>query len=135
MSEAADLLRAARSLMSAGATQLHGCWPRAVALLGRQALEGALDDMWAQRAPGVQQASRTAQLLCLSTYLEGPELVRGVRYAWHALSRACHHHAYELPPTAVELDGMLAATERLVRVAGTQPTQGGSANAGRRLPV
>jgi hypothetical protein len=30
------------------------------------------------------------------------------------LSRACHHHAYELAPTAEELTGWLAETERVI---------------------
>ena len=31
--------------------------------------------------------------------------------AWGALSRACHHHPYELAPTAGELSGWIEAVE------------------------
>jgi len=33
----------------------------------------------------------------------GTEVGRDAAAAWTALSRACHHHAYELAPTAAEL--------------------------------
>ncbi|MFC5262518.1 hypothetical protein ACFPJ1_10430 [Kribbella qitaiheensis] len=35
-------------------------------------------------------------------------------YTWNALSRACHHHAYELAPTASELQHLLALVRQLV---------------------
>jgi hypothetical protein len=35
---------------------------------------------------------------------------------WTALSRACHHHAYELSPTAAELGTWLESVDELVRV-------------------
>jgi len=121
---ACDLLAEARGLLAGDGGRredgrrggpLAGTWPRAVALLGRQALEQALDDFWRQRARGVEQASTHAQLLCLSTYLDDAEVVSSVRYAWHGLSRACHHHVYELPPTAEELQALLEAVERFTR--------------------
>lgn len=108
------LAQSARTLMTGRVPRLAGIWPRAVALLGRQALEQSLDDLWRARAPRVQAVSRHAQLLCLGAYVADEELVSGVRHAWHGLSRACHHHAYELPPAAAELEGWLDAVERLV---------------------
>jgi hypothetical protein len=125
VTEAAELLKAARSLLKARLGALHGIWPRAVALLGRQSLERAMDDFWTRLAPDVQNASRTAQLLCLSTYLDDPELVRGIRYAWHAFSRSCHHHIYELAPTAAEIEGMLAVTEEFAHLNASHPTSAG----------
>jgi hypothetical protein len=94
---------------------LAGLWPRAVALLGRQALEQGLDDFWRAVAPRVGEASRHAQLLCLGAFESDEELVSGVRHAWHGLSRACHHQVYELPPAAAELERWLDAVERLIR--------------------
>ena len=92
-----------------------GIWPRATALLARQALEGALDDLWRLRAPGVEQCSTRAQLLCLPFYLPGnQELAERVSYTWAGLSRACHQHPYELPPTSSELLGWLATVEQCV---------------------
>ena len=53
------------------------------------------------------------QLLCLPTYLE-PRLAREISYVWAALSNACHHHPYDLAPTAAELSGWMSAVARLV---------------------
>ena len=107
------LLKLARSMMRVPRADLVGTWPRASAILGRQALEIALDQLWARAAPGVENASARAQLTCLPEYVDA-ELAGRVRYAWHALSTACHHHAYELPPIVSELNGWLDDVEALI---------------------
>ncbi len=110
-----SLVTVARDLLERADPMTAGIWPRATALLARQALEGALDDLWRLRAPGLEQCSARAQLLCLPSYLPGDEeLAERVSYAWSGLSRACHQHPYELPPTSSELLGWLAAVEQLV---------------------
>ena len=106
------LLNLARSIMRVPRADLVGTWPRVSAILGRQALEIALDQLWTRAAPGVENASGRAQLVCLPEYVDA-ELAGRVRYAWHALSTACHHHAYELPPIASELNGWLDDVEAL----------------------
>jgi len=92
---------------------LTGTWPRASAILGRQALELALSQLWQEVAPGVENATVRAQLLCLPEYMD-LEIANRVRYAWYGLSAACHHHAYELPPIASELRDWLTDIEALV---------------------
>ena len=52
-------------MMRVPRADLVGTWPRASAILGRQALEIALDQLWARAAPGVETASARAQLACL----------------------------------------------------------------------
>ena len=106
------------------APDLAGIWPRSAAVLARQALEQGLDDFWGARAPRVREASRRAQLLCLGAYLHDDEVVSGVRYAWHGLSRACHHQVYELPPTATELERWLDAVDALVAHDPLRPKRG-----------
>lgn len=114
----ADGLAAARNLMERTDAATAGLWPRASALLARQSLEGALDDFWRVRAAGVEACSRKAQLLCLPHYLQDETLAEQVSYAWMGLSRACHQHPYELPPTASELQSFLHVVEQfLARVA------------------
>jgi len=109
------LVTVARDLLERADPMTAGIWPRATALLARQALEAALDDLWRLRAPGLEQCSAHAQLLCLPSYLPGDEeLAERVCYTWAGLSRACHQHAYELPPTSSELLGWLATVEQLV---------------------
>lgn len=110
----ADVVTAARNLMERIDPATAGLWPRATALLARQALEGALDDFWNVRAPGMEHCSARAQLLCLSYYLGDEELAERVSYAWAGLSRACHQHPYELSPTSSELLGWLGTVEQLV---------------------
>jgi 5-methylcytosine-specific restriction protein B len=81
-----------------------GSWPRAAALLARQALEQGLDDLWGAVSPRVHGASRHAQLLYLGEFIRDEEVANGTRYASHGLSRACHHQVYELSPTEAELN-------------------------------
>ena len=107
------LLNLARSIMRVQRADLVGTWPRASAILGRQALEIALGQLWARAAPGVENASARAQLTCLPEYINA-ELAGRIRYAWHALSTACHHHAYELPPIVSELNGWLDDVQALI---------------------
>jgi hypothetical protein len=115
MSASSDtLLRASRAMVESPGRATAGMWPRAAALLARQALEGALDDHWQQRAPGLENASMRAQLACLPDYLGDRRLAADVAFTWGALSGACHHHAYELAPTAPELEGWIESVERLV---------------------
>jgi hypothetical protein len=114
------LLRAGRALMQDPRAGTAGIWPRAAALLGRQALESALDDHWRRRAPGLENASMRVQLACLPDYLPDRRVAADVGFTWAALSEACHHHAYELAPTAPELEGWLDAVERLVRTVDDQ---------------
>ena len=110
----ADVLTAARNLMDRTDTATAGMWPRATALLARQALEAALDDFWRVRAPGLEACSTKAQLLCLPQYLGDEELAERVAYAWAGLSRGCHQHPYELPPTSTELLGWLLTVEQFI---------------------
>ena len=107
------LVKLARSVMRVPRADLVGTWPRAAAILGRQALEITLDQLWAQAAPGVENVSARAQLTCLPEYID-PELASRIRYSWHVLSAACHYHAYELPPIAAELNGWLDDVEALI---------------------
>jgi hypothetical protein len=104
-----DLVGAARDLLIVPDAATAGMWPRAAALLGRQALEQALHRLWALRAPGLEETSARCQLLCLQSLLGDPDLAGRVAHAWWALSRASHYHAYELPPTHAELNGWLEA--------------------------
>ena len=108
-----DLIDHAQELLEAQET-LKGVWPRAVALLTRQALEEALANLWKHTYPAMVNARWSTQLACLQEVVRDDSLVADVRAAWASLSRACHHHHYELDPTAAELDRWIRQTERLV---------------------
>ncbi len=70
---------------------------------------------------GVEERLRTLErelALCAESenYREAVGVLRcfrGVDTAWSALSRACHHHPYEIDPTAEELRGWIKVADRL----------------------
>ena len=114
MSNSQALLDWARAVAAHPELGVAGAWPRAAALLGRQALEAGLDEFWMRQLPQMREASRATQLSCLEQFLRDHDLVSGIRTAWGALSRACHHHPYELAPTAHELEHWFVAVGNLV---------------------
>lgn len=91
-------------------------WPLHVmaALEGAPALASALVDpvvtQAGQRGLALYGYSPRAQLLCLRAHLRDGDLA-GAQHAWSALTRACHHHPYELAPVVGELEGWLTAVE------------------------
>ena len=105
--DAHSLVSAARDLVHIDDPQTAGLWPRAAALLGRQAIEAAMEDLWRLSAPGLEDSSAKCQLLCLSHFLGDPDLAGRVHATWHGLTRSCHIQVYELAPTAAELEGWL----------------------------
>lgn len=105
--DAHSLVSAARDLIHIDDPQTAGLWPRAAALLGRQAIEAAMSDLWRLSAPGLEDTSAKCQLLCLSHFLGDPDLAGRVHATWHGLTRSCHIQVYELAPTAAELEGWL----------------------------
>jgi hypothetical protein len=91
----------------------RGRWSRLGAVLGRRALEEALTSFWGGHAPGVENASMRAQLLCLRSYVD-EAVSENAAYAYDGLTRACHHHPYELTPTVDELSGWLGDVGELI---------------------
>lgn len=124
-----DLLTAARALMQRPDASTAGIWPRAAALLARQAIETAMGELWAgqRQAAGLSRATMRSQQLCLTAYLDRDTASRAT-YLLAALSQACHYHAYELAPTAAELASWLDETAQLV----TRIEEAGSAPASPR---
>ena len=57
---ARELLAHGRSMVDRNSVGTRGVWPRAAALLVRQALEVALKTFWSARAPGLEEASMHA---------------------------------------------------------------------------
>jgi hypothetical protein len=109
---AGALVGLARDLQARRDAELIGIWPRAVAFLARQALEGVISTVLAERASGAERCSARAQLLCLPTYAPTAAALEAT-YLWSALSRVCHHHPYELGPTVAQLNDWVTRVERL----------------------
>jgi hypothetical protein len=107
------LVRHAYAVLEDPPPALAGRWPRAVALLARQALEASLSELWSKRALKVGWATERAQLLCLPSVLSDRRLAADATLAWNALREACHAHPYDLPPTAGELAAWLESVDAL----------------------
>ena len=103
MTGSLELLELASGLLTRQYVQRPGLWPRASALLVRQALEESLSSYWTLKGIALQHCSTRAQLICLREYLREGDLAARIAHTWAALSRACHHHPYELPPTVDEI--------------------------------
>ena len=137
MIDVRQLVSVARDLIQRADPATAGIWPRAGALLARQALETALDDYWRQHAPGLERCSMHAQLLCLPQYLHGDnanDLAERTAYAWIRLSRACHQHVYELPPTAAELAGWIDTVDQFLASASFRLTSAPAGGKAARTP-
>ena len=93
---------------------MRGRWPQVVALLARQSLEEAIDELWAETVPAMTATSARAQLLCLAEYLGDDEVAEDAAHTWGWLSRVCHHRSYELAPTSTELEGAVQTARRLI---------------------
>jgi hypothetical protein len=116
--EARQLLAMADDLLRRADPATAGLWPRASALLALAALEASLLRLWQGRALDLQGCSMRTQLICLRSYLEDAKLAARTGHAWSALSRACHHHAYELGPTAGELRSWFSVVSELIQRVG-----------------
>ena len=123
MSTPTDLLAMARQLLDRASPDTAGLWSRASALLARQALEAAVDDFWHDRKLALESCPTRAQLICLREYLADDDLAGRVHHAWNALSRACHHHPYDLPPSAAELEAWLETIDRWLSAASPKPVR------------
>lgn len=104
------LAEADRMLTAPGGT---ASWSRACVLLIRLALERALDQYWTAVLPEALRSPMRAQLLVLGHYAS-EQAAAHASQAWLGLSRAAHHHAYELAPTAAELRGWLTLVRQLI---------------------
>ncbi|WP_433826626.1 hypothetical protein ACQP2E_31610 [Actinoplanes sp. CA-015351] len=98
----------------------RGCWPRACAWLLRYELETAMDRYWQRACPEIGQARAQRHKLLLLGHYAGPEIGQRASYLWWALSRAGHHHTYELGITATELARLRAELIDLITLLDSQ---------------
>lgn len=106
-------LQLAEALLTGSGPDIAGAWSRAAAWSIRLAIEQALHQLWAETVPALNNCSMRAQLLTLPKFV-ADALAADVSELWHALSRAAHHHEYELAPTASELRSWHDDATRLV---------------------
>lgn len=104
MTDRAELLAYAEQVLD-GTVALGVRGPRTAALLARCAFEEWLDEMsapWATQVNTDRLPTTSSKLVALGA-LHGVELGEKAKKAWNGLSRAVHHHAYELQPSASEV--------------------------------
>jgi len=111
----AELLREARSFLTRQGGIVPALWPRAAAILGRQALEAWVRAQWGAKpdAAEMSHCSMRSQLIGLTDVVDGPVVARA-NFVWAALSAACHYHPYELAPTSGELSHWLDEVDALI---------------------
>ncbi|MEV6278297.1 hypothetical protein [Nocardia sp. NPDC051832] len=98
----AERFEAVDRLLDGEVTDAGGVWSRATAWILRLTLEQSVDQLWLRTTPELARCPMRAQLLALRVYA-GPETAAQVATVWAALSRAAHHHDYELAPSVTEL--------------------------------
>ncbi|MGQ4600466.1 hypothetical protein [Nocardia sp. R6R-6] len=89
-------------LLAGSVTDAGGLWSRATAWILRIALEQAVDELWSRQAPALIRCPMRAQLIALRAFA-GPDVAARVAVLWATLSRAAHHHDYELAPSVTDL--------------------------------
>lgn len=113
-----EMLAVAEQLVQSPHAATAGLWPRAAAVLARQALESSIREFWRHKSLALQDCTWRAQLLCLREFAP-EELAREAIQAYNHLSRACHYRPYELQPNKDELLDWMASVRRVSR--GLQP--------------
>jgi hypothetical protein len=94
-------LRHAERLLD-GTIVAKGHSARLAAFLARQALEDIISARCAALGADVPEANMRSKLVILRS-LDTTQAADAATVAWHRLSAVCHHHAYELSPTASEV--------------------------------
>lgn len=109
MTERAELLAYADQVLD-GTIELRSRGPRTAALLARRAFEDWLDEVnasWSSDVVSDRPPTTSSKLVALAA-LHGFEVSEHAKEVWHGLSRAVHHHAYELQPSAVEVRHLIS---------------------------
>jgi hypothetical protein len=134
MSTAESLLEQASSVLAKGNVHSNraACW------IARAALESAVDDLLANRSREAPTATMRSKLTVLEVAFEKEDasVPTLAEYAWSGLSRASHHHAFELTPPFSEVQHLIGLVRQLADTAanrtGTAPSLSTESGATRR---
>src|SRR6516164_2904764 len=86
---------------------------RTAALLARLALEDWLDEQSASWSAASEKPPTTNSKLVVLGGNRGADVGERARRVWHSLSRAVHHHAYELQPSSAEVRHLVSQVREL----------------------
>lgn len=98
---AVALLAHAQQIMSG--SRADGLSARMAAFLARQALEDIVDQRCTSLGAPAPWANARSKLVVLRA-LDTEDAADAAAIAWGRLSRACHVHAFELQPSAAEIE-------------------------------
>ena len=107
----ADLLGQAQRIVKE--SRPDGLSSRMAAFLARQALEEIIERRCEHLGAPAGRANTRSQLVVLRA-LDTEQAADDAAIAWHRLSAACHVHAFELQPSAAEIDYLCSVVERLM---------------------
>lgn len=104
----------AASLLN-GDLRLRAHSVRAAAWVTRSALEDVLRDLVRAKGCDPGQANTRSLLGCVEVLYrrDAPEVAAQAQYAWDALSRASHQHAYMLAPSHAEVASVRDTVQKL----------------------
>lgn len=92
-----------------------GLSSRIAAFLARQALEVIVDERCTDLGAPAAWANMRTKLAVLRS-LDAEEAADSAAIAWSRLSSACHVHAFELQPSAAEVQHLCGLVASLLRV-------------------
>jgi hypothetical protein len=85
---------------------------RAACWFTRRGLEALLPVLLSRRGLQPGTSNTRTRLICLAVvYADQADRANDLVSAWDHLSRACHHHAYELTPTLGEARDLLTRVQ------------------------
>jgi hypothetical protein len=89
---------------------------RAACWIARAALESAVDELLASEDREAPEASMRSKLTVLQVAFapHDASVPASAEYAWSRLSQLCHHHAFELTPSATEAAHLIDLVRALV---------------------
>lgn len=120
------LLDTCRFLLTHDDWMLSHWGARGAAHLARQAIEEILEHYWDMQAPAVAGTSMRAMFLALHAFVDDAGGIADGYATWCRLSRACHHHPYDLAPTSAEVQQWVEAASRFCERLAAE---------GRRAPI
>lgn len=133
MSSAQSLLEQATSVLAEATPNSNraACW------IARAALERAVDDLLAAENRDAPEATMRSKLTVLHVAFAKSqhELPASAEYAWNGLSLACHHHAFELTPTASEVQHLIDLVKKLAATVEDQAGHRGRSDAPSSRPA
>jgi hypothetical protein len=117
---AADIEQVERLMQGSGPVGHQSL--RMVCWLLRSALEQTYRELVGAQGADLGRSSNRAALICLRALYDesAPDLADDAEAAWTRLSRAVHHHAYELSPTLSEVKDLMRQVTHVAEFAARQ---------------